>query len=68
MPLPNFISGQKAAGVIAYSSRNHAQTIALSARLQGIKSIIVMPTATSKFFGSLLGSGPSLNGQPRSKT
>ncbi len=34
---------QKAAGVITYSSGNHAQAIALSARLQGIKSVIVMP-------------------------
>ena len=34
---------QKAVGVIAFSSGNHAQAIALSARLQRIKSLIVMP-------------------------
>ena len=44
MPLPNFLREQKAAGVITYSSGNHAQAIALSARLQGIKSVIVMPS------------------------
>jgi threonine dehydratase len=37
-------SGQEAAGVIAYSSGNHAQAIALSASLQGIKSVIIMPS------------------------
>ncbi|MGA9578921.1 MAG: threo-3-hydroxy-L-aspartate ammonia-lyase [Terrimicrobiaceae bacterium] len=39
-----FSPGQRAAGVISYSSGNHAQAIALSARLQGIKSVIVMPS------------------------
>lgn len=34
---------QRAAGVLAFSSGNHAQAIALSARLQGAKSTIVMP-------------------------
>ena len=35
---------QKAAGVIAYSSGNHAQAVALTAKLLGIKSVIVMPS------------------------
>ena len=41
--IAQFSPRQKAAGVIAFSSANHAQAIALSARLQGIKSLIVMP-------------------------
>jgi threonine dehydratase len=32
-----------AAGVLAYSSGNHAQAIALAARLRGIPAVIVMP-------------------------
>ncbi|SAI69203.1 serine/threonine dehydratase [Bordetella ansorpii] len=35
--------GQRAAGVITFSSGNHAQAIALSARLQGVQATIVMP-------------------------
>jgi threo-3-hydroxy-L-aspartate ammonia-lyase len=42
--IAQFSPGQRAAGVIAYSSGNHAQAIALSARLQGINSVIVMPS------------------------
>ncbi|MCI0471216.1 MAG: pyridoxal-phosphate dependent enzyme [Candidatus Aminicenantes bacterium] len=34
---------QKARGVIAHSSGNHAQAIALSSKLLGIKAVIVMP-------------------------
>ncbi|WP_144630978.1 threo-3-hydroxy-L-aspartate ammonia-lyase [Bordetella genomosp. 13] len=34
---------QRAAGVITFSSGNHAQAIALSARLQGVQATIVMP-------------------------
>lgn len=34
---------QKAAGVVAFSSGNHAQAVALAAKLLGIKSVIVMP-------------------------
>jgi threonine dehydratase len=41
--IAQFSPEQKAAGVIAFSSGNHAQAIALSARLHGIKSVIVMP-------------------------
>jgi threonine dehydratase len=36
-------SGQKAAGVVTYSSGNHAQAVALSARLLGVRAAIVMP-------------------------
>lgn len=35
---------QKRAGVIAFSSGNHAQAIALAARLHGVASTIVMPS------------------------
>ncbi|WP_028709129.1 threo-3-hydroxy-L-aspartate ammonia-lyase [Propionicicella superfundia] len=36
--------GQRARGVVAYSSGNHAQAIALAARLLGVPATIVMPT------------------------
>ena len=35
--------GQRAAGVIAFSSGNHAQGVALAARLHGIPAVIIMP-------------------------
>jgi threonine dehydratase len=35
---------QREAGVVAFSSGNHAQAVALAARLQGVKATIVMPT------------------------
>ncbi len=41
--LAQFTPEQKAGGVIAFSSGNHAQAIALSARLLGMKAVIVMP-------------------------
>lgn len=41
--LAQFSAQQKRAGVIAFSSGNHAQAIALSARLLGMPSVIVMP-------------------------
>lgn len=41
--ISQFDRDQKAAGVIAFSSGNHAQAIALSARLHGIRAVIVMP-------------------------
>lgn len=34
---------QRQAGVVAYSSGNHAQAVALAARLLGIEAVIVMP-------------------------
>lgn len=36
--------GQKTRGVITYSSGNHAQGVAFSARALGIKAVIVMPS------------------------
>ena len=41
--LAQFDAVQRQAGVIAYSSGNHAQAIALSARLLGMPAAIVMP-------------------------
>jgi threonine dehydratase len=41
--LAQFDAAQRKAGVIAFSSGNHAQAIALAARLLGMPSVIVMP-------------------------
>jgi len=41
--LAKFTSEQRKAGVVAFSSGNHAQAIALSAKLLGIPATIVMP-------------------------
>ena len=41
--LSRFTPDQARAGVLAFSSGNHAQAIALSARLLGMPSVIVMP-------------------------
>jgi threonine dehydratase len=41
--LAKFSAAQRKAGVVAFSSGNHAQAIALSARLLGIPATIVMP-------------------------
>ena len=41
--LAQFTPEQKAAGVVAFSSGNHAQAIALSAKLLGIRAVLVMP-------------------------
>jgi threonine dehydratase len=41
--LSKFDDSQRKAGVVAFSSGNHAQAIALSARLLGIPATIVMP-------------------------
>ncbi len=48
--LSRFSSEQRAAGVVAFSSGNHAQAIALAAQLLDIRATIVMPhdSATSK--------------------
>ena len=42
--LAQFTPEQRRDGVIAFSSGNHAQAIALSARMLGMPSVIVMPT------------------------
>jgi threonine dehydratase len=41
--LSQFSDAQKAAGVVTFSSGNHAQAIALAAKLLGIPATIVMP-------------------------
>ncbi|MFX1735860.1 threo-3-hydroxy-L-aspartate ammonia-lyase [Paraburkholderia sp. A1RI_3L] len=41
--IAQFTPEQKAGGVITFSSGNHAQAIALSAKLLGVKAVIVMP-------------------------
>jgi threonine dehydratase len=41
--LSKFDAGQRRAGVVAFSSGNHAQAIALSAHLLGMPATIVMP-------------------------
>lgn len=41
--IARFTDEQKRAGVLTYSSGNHAQAIALSASLMGIKAAIIMP-------------------------
>jgi len=41
--LARFTPAQRERGVIAFSSGNHAQAVALSARLLGMPSVIVMP-------------------------
>ncbi len=41
--LSRFSPEQRAAGVITFSSGNHAQAIALSAKLLGMRAMIVMP-------------------------
>jgi threo-3-hydroxy-L-aspartate ammonia-lyase len=44
--LARFSEAQRRAGVVAFSSGNHAQAIALSARLLGMPATIVMPHDT----------------------
>ena len=34
---------QRAAGVVTFSSGNHAQAIALASRMQGVQATIIMP-------------------------
>jgi threonine dehydratase len=41
--LTSLSDAQRAAGVITYSSGNHAQAVARAARLLGVKAVIVMP-------------------------
>ncbi|WP_337996013.1 threo-3-hydroxy-L-aspartate ammonia-lyase [Oleispirillum naphthae] len=42
--LAQFDAAQKKAGVITFSSGNHAQAVALAARILGIPATIIMPT------------------------
>ena len=46
--LSRFTPAQRRAGAIAFSSGNHAQAVALSARLLGMPSVIVMPQDAPK--------------------
>lgn len=41
--IAQFTPEQRAGGVVAFSSGNHAQAIALAANLLGVRSVIVMP-------------------------
>jgi threonine dehydratase len=45
--LSQFNAAQRQAGVVAFSSGNHAQAIALAARLLGIRASIIMPHDSS---------------------
>jgi threonine dehydratase len=38
----------RAGGVITYSSGNHAQAVALAARLMGVRALVVMPTTAPR--------------------
>jgi threonine dehydratase len=38
---------ERGAGVVAFSSGNHAQAVALAARLFGVKAVVVMPTTVT---------------------
>ncbi|GMV05582.1 MAG: serine/threonine dehydratase [Gemmatimonadota bacterium] len=48
----NFVSQlsdeQVAGGIITYSSGNHAQAVALTGRLRGIRAVVVMPTTAPR--------------------
>jgi len=60
--IARFSDVQRAAGVLTFSSGNHAQAIALSARLAGIRATIIMPSdapalkvqATKEYGGEVL--------------
>ena len=39
---------QVASGIITYSSGNHAQAVALSGKLRGVRAVVVMPTTAPK--------------------
>ena len=41
--LANLTPAQQRAGVVAFSSGNHAQAVALAGRILGVKAVIVMP-------------------------
>ncbi|TAL54848.1 threo-3-hydroxy-L-aspartate ammonia-lyase [Pandoraea sp.] len=46
--IAQFTSAQREAGVVTFSSGNHAQAIALAAQLSGIKATILMPEDAPK--------------------
>ena len=63
--LAQFTADQRRGGVIAFSSGNHAQAIALSARLLGMPSVIVMPHDSPA--AKLAATREYLHGQPGSE-
>ena len=63
--LAQFTPAQRETGVIAFSSGNHAQAIALSARLLGMPSVIVMPHDSPA--AKLAATRGYQEGQPRSE-
>jgi len=63
--LAQFAPEQRRTGVIAYSSGNHAQAVALAARLLGMPSVIVMPTDSPA--GKLAATRGYQKGQPGSE-
>jgi threo-3-hydroxy-L-aspartate ammonia-lyase len=63
--LAQFTPAQRAGGVIAFSSGNHAQAIALSARLLGMPSVIVMPNDSPA--AKLAATREYQHGQPHSE-
>jgi threo-3-hydroxy-L-aspartate ammonia-lyase len=63
--LSQFTPEQKRAGAIAFSSGNHAQAVALSARLLGMPSVIVMPKDAPQ--SKLDATRGYQQGQPRSE-
>lgn len=46
--LSGITDAQRAGGVIAYSSGNHAQGVALAAKLHGVSAVIIMPSDAPK--------------------
>jgi threonine dehydratase len=63
--LAQFTPEQRRAGAIAFSSGNHAQAVALSARLLGMPSVIVMPQDAPQI--KLEATRGYQQGQPRSE-
>ncbi len=64
--LSRFTAAQRRAGVVAYSSGNHAQAVALAARILDIPATIVMPhDAPSSKTAATLGYGARIVGYDR---
>ncbi len=63
--IAQFSDAQKRGGVLAFSSGNHAQAIALSAKLLGTHSVIVMPADSPR--AKLVATREYQEGQPQSE-
>ena len=64
--LAQLSSAQRRAGVVAYSSGNHAQAVALAAQILGIPATIVMPhDASSAKLAATMGYGAQVVGYDR---